>query len=374
MPGVAALIAVPFPLSSPVIVVVSVRAGVAPPEELPANPLLVATETAVTVPWGCAVHPTTPEVLVVRALVPLQLAAAPTIARLVVVALVDEALVANKLVKVFSALKALNVLVLNDVPKVAEALVTVKVIGAVAASDVVAIPPPEEAVPFDAAVMRPFPSTVMLALVKEPTLAFTVARVPAAVTLPVPSKLGEVYAKSPVIAIVRPVCSAAAVPALPVIEPVMVCKKVLKSDRSVEEAAVIVPEAPSAMLVLFTVIDEFCKALLGKLRVELAATNGIPVGPVMRKPLLPRPKVVVVLKSVVRFGVVPPLEKSGLVAVTAVIDPPDVPQSPAAVEMTPALFTCKQRVPPPVKFERVRPPKVNAEVVALAGNGYPKVA
>lgn len=70
-------------------------------------------------------------------------------------------------------------------------------------------------VPFAAAVTSPLPFTVMLALVKLPTLVFTVAKVPAAVTLPLPSKLGEVYAKSPVMEMVRPVCNAVAVPALP---------------------------------------------------------------------------------------------------------------------------------------------------------------
>ena len=50
-----------------------------------------------------------------------------------------------------------------------------------------------------------------------PTFEFTVARVPAAVTLPAPVKLGEVYAKSPVIAIVLPVARAVAVSALPVV-------------------------------------------------------------------------------------------------------------------------------------------------------------
>lgn len=173
---------------------------------------------------------------------------------------------------------------------------------------------------------------------------------------------------------VRPVCNAAAVPALPVIEPVIVCKKVLKSERSVEEAAVIVPDAPKAIEVLFTVIEEFCNALLGKFNVEEAATNGMPVGPVTKKPFVPIPQLVVVPNAVDMFGVVPPLERIGYVAVTAVIEPPDVPQSPAAVDTTPALFTCKHNVPPPVKFERVRPPKVNAEVVALAGKRYPKVA
>ena len=50
MPDVAALIAVPLPLSNPVMVVDNVNAGVAPPELLPANPFAETTETAVTVP------------------------------------------------------------------------------------------------------------------------------------------------------------------------------------------------------------------------------------------------------------------------------------------------------------------------------------
>ena len=56
MPLVAALIAVPLPFSTPVMVVESVSAGVAPPELVPASPLAVATETAVTVPVVGVVH------------------------------------------------------------------------------------------------------------------------------------------------------------------------------------------------------------------------------------------------------------------------------------------------------------------------------
>lgn len=48
------------------------------------------------------------------------------------------------------------------------------------------------AVPLDAAVIKPLPLTVMEAFVKLPTLALTVASVPAAVTLAEPSKLGLV--------------------------------------------------------------------------------------------------------------------------------------------------------------------------------------
>lgn len=73
------------------------------------------------------------------------------------------------------------------------------------------------AVPLEAAVIKPFALTVMFALVNDPTLPFTVAKVPAAVTFPEPSNVGDVYAKSPVIEMVRPVASAVAVPALPVI-------------------------------------------------------------------------------------------------------------------------------------------------------------
>lgn len=91
MPFTAPLIAVPFPLRTfEVMVVVSVSCGVAPPELEPASPLAVATETAVTVPCGCAVQPTTPVELVVRALIPLQLAAAPVMAKFVEVALVVD--------------------------------------------------------------------------------------------------------------------------------------------------------------------------------------------------------------------------------------------------------------------------------------------
>ena len=59
----------------------------------------------------------------------------------------------------------------------------------------------------------------LVPLPKLPTLALTVARVLVAVTLPLPSKLGLVYDKSPVIAIVRPVASAVAVVALPLKAP-----------------------------------------------------------------------------------------------------------------------------------------------------------
>lgn len=44
----AAEMAVPLPLRTPVIVVVKVREGVVVPEELPAKPLAVATDTVVT--------------------------------------------------------------------------------------------------------------------------------------------------------------------------------------------------------------------------------------------------------------------------------------------------------------------------------------
>lgn len=50
MPAEAAEIAVPFPLSTPVMVVDSVSAGVAPPDDEPAKPFVETTDTAVTVP------------------------------------------------------------------------------------------------------------------------------------------------------------------------------------------------------------------------------------------------------------------------------------------------------------------------------------
>lgn len=88
------------------------------------------------------------------------------------------------------------------------------------------------------------PLTVTDGYVKVPTFEFTVASVPAAVTFPLPSKLGEVYARSPVIDMVRPVASLVAVPALPLILPVMrlvkvfaAPLKVFESPRSVDEAA-----------------------------------------------------------------------------------------------------------------------------------------
>ena len=56
MPLVAALIAVPSPFNRPVMVVDSVKAGVAPPELVPARPLAEITETAVTVPVVGVAH------------------------------------------------------------------------------------------------------------------------------------------------------------------------------------------------------------------------------------------------------------------------------------------------------------------------------
>lgn len=54
MPLVAALMAVPLPFKMPVMLVDSVSAGVAPPLEVPANPLLETTLMDVTyVPAGC---------------------------------------------------------------------------------------------------------------------------------------------------------------------------------------------------------------------------------------------------------------------------------------------------------------------------------
>lgn len=50
MPAVAADKAVPLPLSTPVMLVDKVSAGVAPPLDEPAKPLADTTDTAVTVP------------------------------------------------------------------------------------------------------------------------------------------------------------------------------------------------------------------------------------------------------------------------------------------------------------------------------------
>lgn len=50
MPLAAALSAVPLPFTTPVTVVVRVKAGVAPPEDEPAKPFALDTDTAVTVP------------------------------------------------------------------------------------------------------------------------------------------------------------------------------------------------------------------------------------------------------------------------------------------------------------------------------------
>lgn len=79
---------------------------------------------------------------------------------------------------------------------------------------------------------------------------------------------------------------------------VLVPENLLLSPNKVEDAAVTVPDDPNAMLVLLTVIDEFWSAVLGRLRLELAATKGTPVLLVTTKPLVPRPQFVVVLNAV----------------------------------------------------------------------------
>ena len=56
----------------------------------------------------------------------------------------------------------------------------------------VTVPLPPPPLPVDTAVTNPLALTVTVALVNVPTLEFTVANVPAAVTLPDPSKLGLV--------------------------------------------------------------------------------------------------------------------------------------------------------------------------------------
>lgn len=95
--------------------------------------------------------------------------------------------------------------------------------------------------------------------------------------------------------------------------------KVLEFASSVVEE--IVAEPPSETAEPFKVIEEFCREVFGSESEEEAAINGIPVAPVTTKPLLPKPHVEVVLKIVVMFGVAPPEEKSGLVAVTDVTVP-----------------------------------------------------
>ena len=79
----------------------------------------------------------------------------------------------------------------------------------------------------DIAVIRPLPFTVMTGISmvdpNAPIFEFTAASVPAAVTLPDPSKLGEVYVISPVIDSILPVVhlvALVAVSALPVRAPV----------------------------------------------------------------------------------------------------------------------------------------------------------
>ena len=71
VPDTAAEIAVPLPFKIPVIDVVRVRVGVAPPEDEPVKPLEEATDTEVTVPCGCAVQENEPPVQV-KAFVPVQ--------------------------------------------------------------------------------------------------------------------------------------------------------------------------------------------------------------------------------------------------------------------------------------------------------------
>ena len=75
------------------------------------------------------------------------------------------------------------------------------------------------------------------------------------------------------------------------------------SPKRVEEAAVIVCVSPKLNNVPFTVIEEFWRAELGRLREEDAAMKGMPVAPVTTNPLLPIPHVVEVPKSVESWAV-----------------------------------------------------------------------
>jgi len=70
VPDVAAEMAVPLPLSRPETEVEIVRAGVAPPDEEPANPFALATDTAVTEPVAAGVHVRVPEPSFVRTPLP----------------------------------------------------------------------------------------------------------------------------------------------------------------------------------------------------------------------------------------------------------------------------------------------------------------
>ena len=76
----------------------------------------------------------------------------------------------------------------------------------------------------EAAVTRPFALTVNTGISvvepNSPTLPLTVANVAAPVTLPEPSNDADVYATSPVVAIVTPAANAVAVSELPVTLPV----------------------------------------------------------------------------------------------------------------------------------------------------------
>jgi hypothetical protein len=116
------------------------------------------------------------------------------------------------------------------------------------------------------------------------------------------------------------------------------------SPRRVEEAACIVPEPPKDIPVPFTVIEEFWRAELGRFKVDEAAVNGIPVAPVITKPLLPIPNVVEVEKRVESCAVVV-FHKRGRSAEIEVVpkveELPD-PHAPLALTKSPPVEACTQ--------------------------------
>lgn len=152
---------------------------------------------------------------------------------------------------------------------------------------------------------------------------------------------------------------------------VCVLPNLFESVRSVEDAAVTVPEAPSTIGVPFIVIEEFCNAELGKFKVELAAVKGTPPLLVTTNPLLPIPQFVVVLKAVVIFTAPVAAETiMGYVAVSKVTPPDPVPQSEPVPESTPELFTWRHCVDPVMPenvtlFAAVNPP-LNVIIVDVA--------
>ncbi len=125
----------------------------------------------------------------------------------------------------------------------------------------------------------------------------------------------------------------------PVLLKYAVCPIVPKNN---EEVATLVADAATEVTLPNTELAATVgRAEKGRFKVELAAVNGIPVAPVITKPLLPRPQLEVVLNIVEITGVAPPVENIGLVAVTEVT----VPCGCAVQPTTPLEFVVKALVP-----------------------------